>query len=179
MNAGLIGPQFTYARGKMVETKKRYREFPVLLHGSDESTSFYAAENARRAGKNVSVDYQSTFSELIQHGNQSVWRPQLTNLMSSTKYSDAPNFLSVNGLVFGNLPTFEMCLNDEVIWYVYGQLSFRPFYLTSTCRKIVKKQQQAKAMTPIPCISTETASTTTATGRLPSVSSQARWKPCT
>lgn len=124
MNAGLIGPQMTYQRGKMTETMKRYREFPVLLEGTDESKSFFAAENAKRAGQNVTVDYDKSFSELMQYGNVSVWKPQMTNLLSSTKYDDAPTFYALNGMILGNLPTFEMCLNDEVIWYLYGKCRF-------------------------------------------------------
>lgn len=132
LNAGLVGPQMTYQRGKMTETLARYREFPVLLQGIDESKSFLAAENARRAGKNVSVDYQSTFAELMKYGNESVWRPQMTSLMSA-KFDDAPEFYAMNGLVLGNLPTFEMCLNDQVIWYVYGTFSsLAPKYRTYT-----------------------------------------------
>lgn len=45
----------------------------------------------------------------------------MTNLLSSTQYDDAPTFYSLNGMILNNLPTFEMCLNDEVIWYVYGK----------------------------------------------------------
>ena len=45
----------------------------------------------------------------------------MTSLLSSTKFDAAPEFYALNGYVFGNLPTFEMCLNDEVIWYVYGE----------------------------------------------------------
>ena len=125
-NAGLVGLQMTYQRGMMAETMRRYREFPVLLQGIDESASFLAAANAQRDGqKNATVDYESSFSELRQYGNESVWKPQMTNLLSSTKFDAAPEFYALNGYVFGNLPTFEMCLNDEVIWYVYGEYLLR------------------------------------------------------
>lgn len=123
LNAGLLGPQITYQRGKMDETMARYREFPVLLQGTDESQSMFGAVNARREGRNATVDYEKTFSQLRPYGNESVWKPQMTTLLSSLQFDDAPTFYSMNGYVLGNLPPFEMSLGDEVIWFVYGMLS--------------------------------------------------------
>lgn len=126
LNAGLLGPQITYRRGKMNETMARYREFPVLLQGIYESKSMFAAVNARREGRNATVDYEKTFSELRQYGNETVWKPQMTTLLSSLRFSDAPTFHAMNGYVLGNLPTFEMSLGDEVIWFVYGMSPLLP-----------------------------------------------------
>lgn len=126
LNAGLLGPQITYQRGKMNETRARYHEFPVLLQGMDESKSALAAVNARRVGRNITVDYQGTFSELRKYGNESVWKPQMTTLLSSMKFDDAPTFQIMNGYVLGNLPTFEMSVNDEAIWFVWGEYSVSP-----------------------------------------------------
>lgn len=81
LNAGLLGLQITYQRGKMNETMTRYRELPVLLQGIDESKSKFAAVNARREGRNATVDYENTFSELRQYGNETVWKPQMTTLL--------------------------------------------------------------------------------------------------
>lgn len=123
LNTGLLGPQITYQRGKMGETTARFHEFPVLLQGMDESKSAFAAVNARREGReHTTVDYPGVFSELRQYGNESVWKPQMTTLLSSTKFDDAPTFLAMNGHVLGNLPPFELAVGDEAIWFVYGMV---------------------------------------------------------
>ncbi|KAK0343622.1 hypothetical protein LTR02_017382 [Friedmanniomyces endolithicus] len=58
-------------------------------------------------------------------GNKTVWQPQIINLVGYSQFSDAPSFYTMNGYIFANNPTFEMCLNDKVIWYVnaYGSAS--------------------------------------------------------
>ena len=123
MSAGLVGPQFTYQRGMMNHTMAKYREFPVLFQGLDESLSFMAGVNARRL-KNSTVQTPSIdLSELMQYGNASSWRSQLTNMMTSKGFLDAPKFYAINGYVFANTPTFKMCRDDKVIWYVYGKYS--------------------------------------------------------
>lgn len=123
MSAGLVGPQFTYQRGMMNHTMSQYREFVVLFQGLDESSSFMASTNARLLKNSTEQPADIDFSELLQYGNESYWRPQLTNLMSSMGFDDAPRFYTVNGYVFENTPTFKMCRDDKVIWYVYGKYS--------------------------------------------------------
>ncbi len=49
-------------------------------------------------------------------GNKTVWQPQIINLVGYSQFSDAPSFYTMNGYIFANNPTFEMCLNDKVIW---------------------------------------------------------------
>lgn len=122
-NAGLIGPQFTYQRGMMDRTMSQYHEFTVLFQSVDEASSFMADVNARRLKNSTAQPSHVDFSELMQYGNESSWRPQLTNLMSSKGFDDAPKFQTVNGYVFANTPTFKMCRDDKVIWYVYGEYS--------------------------------------------------------
>jgi len=58
-------------------------------------------------------------------GNYSTWHPQLVNLASSNQFMGAPSLSSMNGYIFANNPTYEMCLSDKVIWYVsaYGSMS--------------------------------------------------------
>lgn len=55
-------------------------------------------------------------------GNYTVWHPQIVNLAGAGQFMGAPSFHTMNGYIFGNNPTFEMCLSDKVIWYVnaYG-----------------------------------------------------------
>lgn len=132
LNAGLLGPQITYQRGKMEETMARYREFPLLMQGTEESKSLLAAVNARREGRQVTVDYEDTFSDLRQYGNHTVWKPQMTSLLSSLEFSDAPTFFAMNGYVLGNIPSFEVSLGDEIIWFVYG-ISISIFFLFFFC----------------------------------------------
>ncbi|KAK6430159.1 hypothetical protein LTR95_013688 [Oleoguttula sp. CCFEE 5521] len=64
-------------------------------------------------------------TESLFAGNVSVWKPQVTNLAGAGQFMGAPNFFTINGYIFGNNPTFEMCQDDKVIWYVnaYGSAS--------------------------------------------------------
>ncbi|KAK4554556.1 hypothetical protein LTR86_008411 [Recurvomyces mirabilis] len=67
-----------------------------------------------------SIDINNLWS-----GNQTVWQPQVTNLAGSGQFQGAPPFFTMNGYIFANNPTFDMCLGDNVIWYVnaYGSAS--------------------------------------------------------
>ena len=116
---GLIGPQMTYHRGKMNQTISKYREFPILFLGFDESSSFLSGVNA--AALNSKTGNFSTIpSDLFMYGNQSFWLPQLINVIDARNFDGAPTFQVVNGWVYSNNPTFTMCLNEDVIWYVYA-----------------------------------------------------------
>lgn len=73
-----------------------------------------------------------------EYGNETYWNPQLVNLLSADKFEDAPMFYSLNGYAFANNPVFKMCLNENVIWYVYGKYipkpqSFEIEYNGSSC----------------------------------------------
>lgn len=116
-NAGLLGPQIVYGAGKMESTMANYREFPLLYMVYDETDSWLSGENAVRLnGKQSSGQRKPPQS--LWSGNQTVWSPQLTNLDGSGGFQGAPSFHSLNGYVYANSPTFEMCLDDKVIWYV-------------------------------------------------------------
>lgn len=126
-DAGLIGPQIVYAAGQMSNTMASYREFVLLYNIFSEATSWLSGENkaALKKGKRDTETFE--FPRLVrkQAGNETVWKPQEVNLGDSGKFKGAPAFYSMNGYVFANNPTFEMCLNDQVIWYVnaFGTLS--------------------------------------------------------
>lgn len=57
----------------------------------------------------------------MKYRDQTYWSPQLVNLLSADKFEGTPQFFSLNGYVFANNPVFKMCLNENVIWYVYGK----------------------------------------------------------
>jgi hypothetical protein len=114
-NAGLIGPTIIYARGKMNTTMASFREFPILYNTYDESISWLSSENKVRL--NPGNDTQSliqTDTDGLAPGNETVWKPQLTNFGGRGGFTLAPTFYSINGYVYANTPTFEMCLNDNV-----------------------------------------------------------------
>jgi hypothetical protein len=115
-NTGLIGPTIIYAQGKMKSTMASFREFPILYNTFDENISWLSAENKARLGSNESNQYStSQYSTAgLPKGNQTVWKPQLTNFLDSRQFEAAPVFFSINGYVYANTPTFEMCLNDNV-----------------------------------------------------------------
>ncbi|KAF2995037.1 hypothetical protein E8E13_000568 [Curvularia kusanoi] len=126
-NAGLIGPTIIYARGAMNKTMSSYREFPILYNTYDESVSWLSAENkARLDPANTTKSSNGVVNTWgLPSGNNSVWGPQLTNFSGGRQFGSAPTFYSINGYVYSNTPTFEMCLDDNVIWgfNIYGAAS--------------------------------------------------------
>lgn len=134
-NAGLLGPSIVYARGQMEPTMARYREFTLLYMIYNEADSWLSCQNRARldsagrgdhpgaggpandGGNGQSCEAAGQVPELWQ-GNETVWRPQLTNLQQAGHFPGAPHFPAMNGYIFANNPKFEACLNDEVIWYV-------------------------------------------------------------
>jgi hypothetical protein len=114
-NAGLIGPTIIYAKGMMNSTMASFREFPILYNTYDENISWLSAENKARLDpgndtqSSISIDTQG-----LPAGNNTVWGPQLSNFGGRGDFTSAPTFYSINGYVYANTPTFEMCLNDNV-----------------------------------------------------------------
>lgn len=123
INTGLVGPQMTYQRGMMNHTMSNYREIPLLFLGFDESDSWLSGSNARRLtnSSQSGTNHSSVYSGIVQYGNETFWRPQLVNLLAADGFADAPMFYAINGYVYENNPVFKMCLNENVIWYVYGE----------------------------------------------------------
>jgi len=150
-NAGLIGPQIVYASGQMAATMSNYREIPLLYMIYNEEDSFLSGQNAAAlkgnssssagssphlSGSSGMTSSQGSYepskgsnlgigdSGNLSFGNKSVWQPQFTNLAGANRFNGAPMFHSMNGYVFANNPTFEMCLDDNVIWYTmsYGSM---------------------------------------------------------
>jgi FtsP/CotA-like multicopper oxidase with cupredoxin domain len=126
-----------------VATLQRSTQSTNAALGSTQSTNaalcddgmgsdYGGTSNARPARSTDSTTYpsgnysaESTDSTAYLSGNYSIWHPQLVNLASSGQFPTAPLFYTMNGYIFANNPTFQMCLNDKVIWYVnaYGAAS--------------------------------------------------------
>lgn len=125
-NAGLIGPTFIYHSGQMDSVITSHREIPFVFMIYDESRSFLADKNAQMLGQaNSSSMGHNYTSPIYGGGNQSVWQPQLTNFMSAKGFGSASSYMSINGYIFANNPTFSMCEGDKTIWYAmaYGAAS--------------------------------------------------------
>ncbi|KAI6867109.1 Cupredoxin [Hortaea werneckii] len=99
-------------------------------HGEDGNSSNYDNNNNINYGASStnasgvgSFDISNTNN--LWSGNYTVWHPQLVNLKGAGQFSEAPPFHTMNGYVFSNNPPFEMCVGDNVIWYVnaYGAAS--------------------------------------------------------
>lgn len=123
MNAGLAGPTIVYNRGTMNRTMASHREFVLLYETFDESMSFLAEANLRmyNSSANASSMAMPALLEMNHAGNESYWRPQLTNMPTvSLSTTQAPGFYTLNGWVLANNPSFDMCTDDPVIWYVYA-----------------------------------------------------------
>jgi hypothetical protein len=92
-----------------------FREFPILYNTYDENISWLSAENrARLDPSNNTQSFIPMDTQGLPAGNKTVWGPQLTNFGGRGEFITAPTFYSVNGFVYANTPTFEMCLNDNV-----------------------------------------------------------------
>jgi FtsP/CotA-like multicopper oxidase with cupredoxin domain len=124
-NSGLIGPTIIYAPQKMKSTMAKYREFPLLYMIYSEAKSFLSGINHERQDSQYQYTGIDINTQNPPSGNSSVWRPELTNVLSAGQFSSAPSFHSMNGYMYANNPPFEMCLGDDVIWYVnaYGSAS--------------------------------------------------------
>lgn len=114
-----------------------WREFPILYMSIDEQSSFMSQINQQlndttNSNGNTSVansnatypaaghqEFQDLLNPSANFGNVSIWKPQLTNLLSSG-HGNGPTFYSMNGYVLANNPPFEMCRDDKVIWYTYA-----------------------------------------------------------
>jgi hypothetical protein len=127
----------------MAATMANYREFPLLYMIYNEGDSFLSGQNAaalesgNSSSENSSYLYDSAVissqggnvgsvnSDILNLGNKSVWQPQFTNIAGANRFDGAPSVHSMNGYIFANNPTFEMCLGDNVIWYTmsYGSMS--------------------------------------------------------
>jgi hypothetical protein len=99
----------------MNSTMASFREFPILYNTYDENISWLSAENKARLDpgndtkSSIPIDTQG-----LPAGNETVWGPQLTNFGGRGGFVAAPTFYSINGYVYANIPTFEMCLNENV-----------------------------------------------------------------
>lgn len=122
-DAGLSGPVIIYAPGKMNSTMAQNREFIVFYGDNQESNSFLALHNVQKylptidsTGFNESYKYPTMLP-----GNESVWYPQLINDPNTPQITSsmASNFFPMNGYIFASNPAFEMCVNDNVIWYLW------------------------------------------------------------
>ena len=88
-NSGLIGPQIIYAPGQMASTMAKYREIPLLYMIYNEADSWLSAQNAANLQNNSQSNGGHT--SLNFAGNQTVWHPQLVNLLASKgQFPDAP-----------------------------------------------------------------------------------------
>lgn len=111
----------------MASTIASYREFPFLFNVYNENQSWLSAENKARLDSEEwnhpghhkpdqhtkPAQYTSDIYGLPA-GNKTVWRPQLTNFEGAGHFNGAPVFFAINGFVYANTPTFEMCLDDNV-----------------------------------------------------------------
>lgn len=123
LNTGLAGPTIIYNRGTMNSTMASHREFVVLFEIFDESMSFLAETNLAMYNTSANASSSATPATLETDyaGNMSYWKPQLTNMPTvSLSSTQAPSFYTLNGYVLANSPSFDMCTDDRVIWYVYA-----------------------------------------------------------
>ncbi|KAF2085751.1 Cupredoxin [Saccharata proteae CBS 121410] len=121
MAAGLIGPMAIYQRGAMASTMKKHREFPILYQIYDETASFMSGINAAKLGNTTQNSLTPQTLSQPYSGNSTIWKPQLANFPPvSLDSTNAPTFHTLNGFMYANGPAFEMCEDEDVVWYAYG-----------------------------------------------------------
>ncbi|KAK6174304.1 hypothetical protein SNE40_017612 [Patella caerulea] len=102
-NAGLIGMLVTCKAGSLDEDGKRKdmdREFPVLMKAFNENQSWYFRENMKKCYSETACNHLNKIRDLpFDHSNR---------------------MHSINGYMLGNLPPFQACVGDRVVWYVVG-----------------------------------------------------------
>ncbi|KAL2217717.1 putative multicopper oxidase [Thermoascus aurantiacus ATCC 26904] len=124
-DAGGFGPVIIYNPGKMESVMAQNREFVLLYSDNQESNSFLALHNVRKYLPSMAsqvANLSDEYPEVTQGlGNRSVWYPQFINTPKTNVTSEmAASFFPLNGYIFANNPPFEMCVNDNVIWYLYN-----------------------------------------------------------
>jgi FtsP/CotA-like multicopper oxidase with cupredoxin domain len=123
LDSGLMGPFIVYAKGKMNITMSSNRELVILYNNFNEANSLLAETNDRNMSNGTSGSKPKGPMPMQGqgYGNYSIWHPQVTNMPSTILTAkQAPSFHSLNGYVFANMPSFEMCVDDNVIWYLYA-----------------------------------------------------------
>lgn len=122
-DAGLSGPVIIYNSDGMNKTMSSNRELIVFFGDNQESNSFLALHNVNKYLPNMAsqVSNESYKYPIPQSGNESVWYPQQQNVPLTPSITAAmlPNFFPINGYIYANNPPFEMCVNDNVIWYLW------------------------------------------------------------
>jgi hypothetical protein len=108
-----------------------------------EAESFLSGINHERQDSGYHYSGIDIDTQNLPSGNSSVWQPELTNVLSAGQFSSAPNFHSINGYIYANNPPFEMCLGDDVIWYVTLTDRRATF---STCMATVSDIRARRAM---------------------------------
>ncbi|KAK3678335.1 hypothetical protein LTR78_001632 [Recurvomyces mirabilis] len=95
-----------------------------ISHGQSQSQGGQPS-SGQGQGQGGGPSFGTIDTNNLWSGNQTVWQPQVTNLAGSGQFQGASSFYTMNGYIFANNPTFDMCLNDNVIWYVnaYGSAS--------------------------------------------------------
>ncbi|TKA76881.1 hypothetical protein B0A55_03207 [Friedmanniomyces simplex] len=100
---------------------------PTGTYGSPSASTVSASSSPSGSGSSGSTtgSFNIGNTNNLWSGNYTVWHPQIVNLAGSSQFSGAPSFHTMNGYIFGNNPVYEMCLSDNVIWYVnaYGSAS--------------------------------------------------------
>ncbi|RHZ57074.1 hypothetical protein CDV55_105750 [Aspergillus turcosus] len=121
-DAGSYGPVIIYNRGQMERVMRQNREFILLYTDNQEWNSFLALQNVQKylpgvQVANLSYQYPNVTDG---RGNYSIWYPQFINQpATNVTPAMAANFFPLNGYIYANNPPFEMCVLDNVIWYLY------------------------------------------------------------
>jgi FtsP/CotA-like multicopper oxidase with cupredoxin domain len=125
-DAGLSGPVIVYQPGQMETTMKSNRELIAGMFDNQESNSFLAEHNVQKYlpshASKAKNEAASKYPKITSKANESIWGPQLVNTPWTPGITSdmLANFFPFNGYIYANNPLFEMCVGDNVIWYLWN-----------------------------------------------------------
>ncbi|KAK4706048.1 hypothetical protein P7C70_g160, partial [Phenoliferia sp. Uapishka_3] len=130
--AGFFGPFIAYNRGQMESVMAKYaKEFVMYFSTSVESQSYYLNDNVAKYLPDQTFDAQSGAPVPVPTSsqNETVWGNIYNDLPPiGSNATLAQSFMTINGFAYANMPTLQMCQDDDVIWHIWSMGSFNDGY---------------------------------------------------
>ncbi|KAL8287598.1 hypothetical protein RQP46_003456 [Phenoliferia psychrophenolica] len=126
--SGFFGPFIAYNKGQMAATMAKYKkEYVMYFATTNEAQSYYLNDNVAKYLPDMTFEAQSGAPVPVPttSQNETVWGNMYNDLPpTGSNASLAQSFMTINGFGYANMPTLEMCQDDEVIWHVWSMGSF-------------------------------------------------------
>lgn len=112
----------------MASTMAKYKKEFVMYFGNIvEAQSYYLNDNVAKYLPNLKFDAETGAPADLPSAtqNETVWE-NIYNDLPPTGGNEtlAQAFTSINGFAYANMPTLEICQDEEVIWHLWSMGSF-------------------------------------------------------